>query len=549
MTLKRLSGVLAHPTSFPGRYGMGDLGVEARKFVDFLNLAKQALWQVLPLGPTSYGDSPYQSFSAFAGNHYLISPELLLQEGYLTKDDLTPPEFPEEKIDYGPVIKYKTKLLRKAYEGFSKKAKAAQKKAFLNFCVQNEEWLSDYSLFMAIKTKYIEERRAEYKTPELAAYAKENSKFLSEEQINDYYYGATWDSWPSELANRHPLALEKVSKKLEEDVNFHKFLQYEFYRQWTELREYANKKGVYIVGDLPIFAPYDSSDVWAKKKLFQLTNNRPTAVAGVPPDYFSESGQLWGNPLYDWEKHAAEGYEWWTKRIGASLKTADIVRIDHFRGFSEYWSVPYGEKTAINGRWVSGPGKSLFVAMQKTLGSKKDGGALPIIAEDLGIITEDVTKLRKATGLPGMAVLQFAFSPDAKGAYIPHNITDENTVIYTGTHDNNTAVGWYNEAPEKEKDYFRRYMNVSGDEISWDLIRLAWSSIARFAITPVQDLLSQDGESRMNLPGEPVGNWRYRFLSGQLTSEIAERLAYLTALFNREPETPKKRASVKKNKR
>jgi 4-alpha-glucanotransferase len=530
MQMNRAGGVLAHPTSFPSPYGIGDFGKGAFDFVDFLHEAKQSLWQVLPLGPTSYGDSPYQSFSTFAGNHYLLSPEVLLKKEYLTEEDLEDiPDFDPRKADYGPLIEYKMGLLRKAYERF--KLIPSDVKKFNTFYKENAEWLDNYALFVAIKWHYIAERKNQLDSPELEAYAKANEKCLTDDEIKDYFYGAVWNSWPAPLARREKAALAEMGKKLEDEVGFYKFLQYEFFEQWGKVKEYANKKGISIIGDIPIFVAMDSSDVWASPELYHIdADGRPTSVAGVPPDYFSATGQLWGNPLYNWDAHKKTNYAWWVKRVGAVLSLYDIVRIDHFRGFESYWAVPYGEETAIKGKWVKGPGKALFISIEKQLGS------LPIIAEDLGVITEKVDKLRTGCKLPGMKVLQFAFDqPDGKNLYLPHNFKNPDTVIYTGTHDNDTTRGWYATATDIEKDYYRRYMNVSGEDVAWDLIRLAYSSSANYAIVPLQDILDLGTEDRMNQPGIPHGYWCFRYTSDMLTEGHAARLRYLTELFYRVP--------------
>jgi len=526
---KRASGVLAHPTSFLGAYGMGDLGAGAYAFVDFLKAAKQTLWQVLPLGPTGYGDSPYQSFSSFAGNHYLISFDKLKEQGLLTATDLAnTPAFDPRQIDYGPVIIYKMKMLRKAFEYFKSAATAGQKKQLKQFCGANKEWLEDYALFVAAKAYFINQRKNEIDSPGLAAYSKKNEKYLTPAQMKDYYYGAVWNSWPEPLAKRNKTALDEMTKLLADEIDFCKFLQYEFFRQWGELKTYANKAGVQIIGDIPIFVAQDSADVWANPELYQLdADGNPTCVAGVPPDYFSETGQLWGNPLYHWDAHKKTDYTWWCRRIKAVLQMVDIVRIDHFRGFDTYWSIPYGEETAIKGKWIKGPGKAFFTAIKKELGT------LPIIAEDLGDLTDSVHKLRDGIKLPGMRVLHFAFTPGGQSDYLPHNYQTNLTIVYSGTHDNNTSVGWYAEAPEAEKDYFRRYLNVSGDEVAWDLIRMAIASSAVFAIVPIQDIMSLPAQYRMNKPGDAHGWWGFRYTPDMLTSRQAEKLAYLAEIFYR----------------
>jgi len=521
--MERSSGLLAHPTSFPSAYGIGDLGSGAYEFIDFMQKSKQRLWQILPLGPTSYGDSPYQSFSTFAGNHYLISPDLLQEEGFLSSFQL--PDFDPNFVDYGPVIEYKMGLFRSAFKNF----KTKPSKAYSDFCKKHSAWLDDYALFMALKTHFIDQRKNEFSdSPAVEAFRKANKKYLTEDQVKDYYYGAVWNSWPEDIAKREASALAKYRKLLAEEIDFHCFLQYEFFRQWEAVRAYANKKGIKVIGDVPIFVAMDSSDVWSEPELFQLDKKgNPKAVAGVPPDYFSETGQLWGNPLYNWTEHKKQGYKWWISRMSALMAMVDLIRIDHFRGFESFWATPYGESTAVKGKWVKGPGKSVFTTMEKELGE------LPIIAEDLGIITDKVRELRDSLKFPGMCVLQFSFSPDAKNLYIPHNFGSAHTVLYTGTHDNDTSLGWYNSGNEDEKDYYRRYMNVSGQNVSWDLIRLAWSSVAFYAIAPIQDIFSLGTEARMNVPGEPAGNWGFRYRSDMLSDEIAEKLTYLTDMFNR----------------
>jgi 4-alpha-glucanotransferase len=529
MFSKRASGVLAHPTSFPSRYGVGDLGAGAYEFVDFLEAAKQKLWQVLPLGPTGFGDSPYQSFSAFAGNPYLISPDILAKEGWLTDEDLADiPDFDAYSVDFGPVIEHKMELFKKAYHRFTANATAAQKSKLTRFCTKNKGWLEDYALFTAIKSHYIAKRKNEWHSPECKAYGKAMKKYLTPDQVNDYYYGAAWSSWPEEIAKREPKALKKIASKLAEEVGFAKFLQYEFFNQWDALKTYANKKNIRIIGDIPIFVALDSADVWGAPELYCLNENGwPSAVAGVPPDYFSETGQLWGNPLYDWTVHKKDNYTWWCSRAEAVLSMVDIVRIDHFRGFEAYWSVPAGEKTAIKGKWIKGPGAALFNALKENLKS------LPIIAEDLGIITEEVDKLRTDFDLPGMKVLQFAFNPDDESAYLPHNFENNQTVVYSGTHDNDTTLGWYASASETEKDYLRRYLNVSGEDVAWDLIRLAMASSGVFAVVPLQDVLNLGTAARMNQPGQATGWWRFRYTADMLKDEHAQRLAYLTNLYHR----------------
>ena len=492
----RASGVLVHPTSFPSPYGMGDLGSGAIEFIDFLKEGKQKLWQVLPLGPTGYGDSPYQSFSSFAGNHYLISPDELKKNGWLSDEDLHEiPAFDPRVIFYGPAIDYKMILLKKAFAKYKLIATAPQKGAMTKFANKNKLWLSDYALFAALK---------------------------------DHFGGKAWHSWDKPLAKREPKALEEIRKTLADEIEFVVFCQYEFFRQWDTVKAYANAAGVKIIGDIPIFVALDSADVWANPELYHLDGvGNPTSVAGVPPDYFSETGQLWGNPLYNWDEHKKDDYKWWASRVTAVLNMVDIVRIDHFRGFESYWAVPTGEETAINGKWVKGPGKQFFAAL------KRDLGNLPIIAEDLGEIDEKVNNLRKGQNFPGMRVLQFGFEPSGASTHLPPNYDDSSTIVYTGTHDNNTTHGLYEEAPEVEKDYLRRFLNVSGDDVSWDLIRLAMSTNAVFSIFPMQDIMNLGARDRMNSPGLSDGWWRFRYTRDMLEPGYASRLAYLTELFNR----------------
>ena len=529
MKFKRSSGILAHPTSFPSRYGIGDLGQGTIDFINFLEKSGQKLWQVLPFGPTSFCDSPYQSFSTFAGNPLLISPDILKEENYLTDNDLASvPSFDAFKISYGEVINYKTGLYKKAFEAFKKNASETQKTNYEKFCQSNKDWLNDYSLFVALKNYFIQERDGTFETPEYKEFAKANKKTLTEEQINDFFYGAVWLTWPEAIKTRKVSAIEEWSRKLNDEIEYCKFLQYEFFRQWNLVHNYAKKKDVKIIGDIPIFVALDSSDVWGNAKLYMLNQKGyPSVVAGVPPDYFSETGQLWGNPLYDWAEHKKENYAWWIKRVQKTLALVDILRIDHFRGFAAYWAVPFGEKTAINGKWCNAPGKELFTEIKRQLGD------LPIIAEDLGVLTPDVEDLRDSFNLPGMKVLQFGFDPDGSSDHAAHNINTSNLVVYTGTHDNDTTVGWYESSDDKTKDYFRRYLNVSGDDVSWDLIRLCLASNAKIAIMPIQDLMSLGNHARMNLPGVPSGNWQFRYTTEMLSDDISARLLYLSKLFYR----------------
>ncbi len=536
---KRQSGILCHITSLPGPYGIGDLGDGAYEFIDFLYEANQSLWQVLPMGPTSFGDSPYQSFSTFAGNPLLISPKELCKEGYLEKADIQDvPAFSQTAVDYGEVIDYKEALYKKAFAAFKNKADTSQKAAFKSFCNKNTGWLDDFSLFTAVKEFYIRERDETFETVEYKAFKAANKEALSKADLDDCFYGGSWNSWDDGIKSREPEAISSWSKRLSDEIEYHKFLQYEFFRQWSLLKEYAGEKGVSIIGDIPIFVAMDSTDVWANKELFCFdSHGYPTVVAGVPPDYFSETGQLWGNPLYKWAEHKKTGYKWWINRISKALESVDVLRIDHFRGFDAYWAVPYGEKTAVKGKWLDGPGQELFDAIESNIGH------MPIIAEDLGIITESVDKLRNDNGFPGMRILQFAFSDTKQNPYLPHNYDTPNTVVYTGTHDNDTTLSWYEKTDEVSKDYFRRYMNVSGQNPSWDLIRLAMSSIAAWALFPIQDVMSLGSEARLNKPGTAKDNWQFRFTSQMLHTDYAKELKYYSEMYNRNYRPEKAAAS------
>jgi 4-alpha-glucanotransferase len=507
MKLPRSSGILLHPTSLPGPSGIGDLGAGAYVFADFLSAARQQLWQVLPLGPTGYGDSPYQCFSAFAGSPLLISLEKLVEEEVLSTADLAEgPSFAESEVDYGSVIHFKLPLLRKAYENFRKRERTSDWNPFRAFCQQNISWLDDYALFTAVKEEH---------------------------------GGAVWNQWETGIASRRPESMARWEETLREEIESHKYVQYQFFKQWSALKNYCHQKGIRIFGDMPIFVAHDSADVWAHPELFELeADGQPRFVAGVPPDYFSSTGQLWGNPVYRWEVFAHTGYAWWIDRLRATFAMVDIVRLDHFRGFEGYWEVPAKETTAVNGRWVKGPGAALFQAVQQALGD------LPIVAENLGMITPEVERLREQFRLPGMAILQFAFGTDPQGSgFRPHNYSKD-LVAYTGTHDNDTTVGWWSssgladttrsqEQIWKEREFALKYMGTDGREINWAFIRCLLASVADVAIVPLQDLLGLGSEARMNLPARPSGNWRWRYRPGALTPEIRERLKELTELFGR----------------
>lgn len=495
---RRLSGILVQPTSFPSPYGIGDLGKGAYEFIDFLQESSQHLWQVLPLGPTGFWNSPYQSPSSFAGQPLLISIDDLAELELLEKNDLR--EIPvwkdPRKVDYIEVREYKETLFQKAYAAFKHTPNKMLLEEYDDFCTANVDWLEDYSLFMALK---------------------------------DSREGECWADWEEELIAPVPEVREHLEKTLKDEIRYHKFLQFIFFSQWAKLKAYANEKEVFIIGDIPIFAAYDSADVWADKELFQLDSaGHPTRVSGVPPDYFSATGQRWGNPLYDWDVHKKDGYKWWIRRIAHQLKMVDYLRIDHFRGFEAYWSIPAEEETALNGKWVKGPCEELFLSIQKELGDH-----LPILAEDLGIITPDVEWLRDMFHFPGMRILQFAFQDMGESTYLPHNFTTTNCICYTGTHDNDTTTGWYQNLPDELKDKIRRYGNTDGGNISLDLIRFCMGTIARFAIFPIQDILQLDSSHRMNTPGVAEGNWEFRYVSQDLDSGRARWLRETSHLFGR----------------
>ena len=495
----RLSGILVHPTSFPSPYGIGDLGPGAYDFIDFLAASGQHLWQVLPLGPTGFGDSPYQGFSAFAGQPLIISPDLLVKMDLLTKEDIASCEMPQwdpRKVDYGPAIECKTKLLKKAWTAFSHTPDKTLLEEIDLFCEEERYWLEDYTLFMACK---------------------------------DHHEGRCWLDWEKEILNPTEKTKKLYQEKLAKEIHYYSFVQFIFQKQWIALRDYAHEKDIEIIGDIPIFVALDSADVWANKKLFQLdTKGYPTSVAGVPPDYFSATGQLWGNPLYDWDYHKATGYKWWIDRIRRQLTLTDYLRIDHFRGFEAYWSVPAKEETAINGKWVKGPCEDLFHAIEKALGEN-----LPIFAEDLGIITPEVEHLRDSLGFPGLKVLQFGFGDLNDVNYVPHFYTTPNCICYTGTHDNDTTMGWYATQPEVIRDRIRRYGNTDGNMVSLDFIRFCMGSIARYAIFPIQDLLLLGSEARMNTPGVAAANWAFRYVKEDLTEDRKHWLLKTTKLFGR----------------
>jgi 4-alpha-glucanotransferase len=504
MNWQRASGILLHPTSLPGRFGIGHLGREAYHWIDFVAASGQKLWQVLPLGPTGYADSPYACLSAFAGNPLLISLDRLVEERYLDAADLDDvPAFPAGRVDYGPVIDAKIPLLHRAAQRFLDRAPRGQQAAFERFCRESAGWLDDVALFMAAKA---------------------------------HHGGAVWTEWAPGLALRKPDAMETWRQRLAAEIATQRVLQFLFFEQWLALRTYANERGIQIIGDVPIFVAHDSADVWANPALFTLDEEgRPTHISGVPPDYFSETGQRWGNPLYRWDRMAERGYAWWVARIRAVLRTVDIVRIDHFRGFAAYWEIPASEPTAVRGRWMPGPKGAVFEAIERELGE------LPILAEDLGVITPEVIEMRERFGFPGMKILQFAFDEDAlrasfgdyeRNPFLPHNYTRD-FVVYTGTHDNDTALGWFHGCSPEQRSKATAYLGCDDRDFHWALIRAALASVADMAIVPLQDFLGLGSEARMNLPGTVGNNWTWRYSAGALSDDLASHLADLVRLYER----------------
>ena len=498
--LERCSGILLHPTSLPGPFGIGEINEAAYRWVDFLVEAKQTVWQILPLGPTGYGNSPYSTASVFAGNPLLIDLARLAFEGCLDVAVLhQAPQFPDDHVDFEKVINWKLPLLRECYTRFKNNATPAAQTAFEQFCEKYDTmWLDEFATFMAIK---------------------------------NHFNGEAWYKWPEALRTRQSKALKQIKNELREQIYAEKFIQHEFFKQWCGLKEYANQKGIQIIGDIPIYVNYDSAEVWASQEMFLLDKKgNPKEVAGVPPDYFSPTGQLWGNPLYDWKRMKKDGYQWWVNRIQMMLETVDIIRIDHFRGFESFWAVPFGAKTAENGKWRKGPGKDFF----KTLISKL--GDIPIIVEDLGFITPEVKALRDAFGFPGMKILQFAFGGGPDEDFLPHNY-NQHCIVYTGSHDNDTTVGWFEKAAPHEKEYCLKYLGGIRQNIAWDLMRLASASTALMSIFPLQDILSLGSEARMNTPGKADGNWSWRLTGDQLKPAHAHQLAELTQIYGRVPKS------------
>ncbi len=505
MSFPRSSGILLHPTCLPGPYGIGELGPEAHRFADFLRDAGQKIWQVLPLGPTGYGDSPYQSFSAFAGNPLLLSLDVLVERGYLNHRDLeNRPLFPADHVDFNRVIEWKLPLLNKAYEGFV--SSGADREAYGRFCGKHARWLDDFALFMALKQQH---------------------------------NLVMWTQWGPKYALRDAAALDDVRCDLHDEIERQKFIQFEFERQWTELKAHCGRNGIRLMGDVPIYVALDSSDVWAHPEMFELLpDGTPHVIAGVPPDYFSATGQCWGNPIYRWEQHANQGYAWWITRFRRSLEMLDLIRLDHFRGFEAYYEIPGSATTAVNGTWVKGPGAALFEALEDALGK------LPIVAENLGVITPEVEALRNRFAFPGMAILQFAFGNDPQAPdFKPHNYS-HHLVAYTGTHDNDTIMGWWHstgagdstrtqEDVANELNYAKRYLNTDGSDINWVMIRTLMASVADTVLFPLQDVVGAGNEGRMNLPGTASGNWRWRFRSGDLLPAMAGRLKEMAETYER----------------
>ena len=509
MRFPRASGILLHPTSLPGRFGIGDLGDEAYRFADFLVASGQSLWQVLPLGPTGYGDSPYACYSAFAGNALLISPARLSAGGLVENNELSEvSSLPSDRVDFARAHEIKDAVLREAFAEYQRTTDTEFRRAFETFTEQNASWLDDYALFRALKT---------------------------------VHGGAAWYEWEEPLVRRTPAALDRAREELHDEIEAQRFYQFLFFKQWLNLKTYCNRRGVRVVGDVPIFVAHDSADVWTNPDQFKLNpDGTPIVVAGVPPDYFSQTGQYWGNPIFNWQRMLSDGFKWWIERVRATLQMVDIARIDHFRGFAACWEIPGGDTTAERGRWVEAPGRELFDAIRNALGE------LPIIAEDLGVITPDVEKLRDDFGFPGMRVLQFAFSSDPKNIDLPHNYR-RNVAAYTGTHDNDTTVGWFNSVAgegstrsakqiEGEREFCMKYLKTDGQEIHWDFIRALFASVADTAIIPMQDVLGLGTEARMNLPNSTAGNWRWRFREDALTVELAERLKDVSKLYGRTPD-------------
>jgi 4-alpha-glucanotransferase len=497
MPFPRESGILLHPTSLPGRHGIGDFGASAFRFVDWLADARQRLWQVMPLGPTGFGDSPYASSSAFAGNPLLISLDWLAGDGLLDQGTVdAAATLPHDRVEFTAVADMKHRLLRDAFDRFRRGAASHLRQDLDAFHDRERRWVDDFALFMAVK---------------------------------DAHDKRSWQDWDEPIKLRHTDAVNAWTEKLGQEIRFYTFVQFLFDRQWMELRRYANERQIRIIGDIPIFVAEDSSDVWTNQHLFKLDGQgKPIEVAGVPPDPFAASGQRWGNPVYNWPAMRESNYEWWVDRIRTALHLVDIVRIDHFRGFAAAWMVPAQDDTAANGHWEIAPGGEIFGSIRRSLGN------VPFIIEDLGVITPDVISLREILGFPGMNVLQFAFDGDPDNVYLPHNYV-RNSVVYSATHDNQTTIGWFASRPDHERENIQRYIGRDGSDIAWDMIRLAFASSANTAIVPLQDVMRLDDAARMNVPGQPTGNWSWRYQSDQLTSGLARGLRDLTETYGRWP--------------
>lgn len=503
----RESGILLPISSLPSEYGIGCFSKDAYEFIDFLHGAGQKYWQILPLGPTGYGDSPYQSFSTYAGNPYFIDLITLIEEGLLTKAECDALDFGDndQYVDYGKLYNSRYIALKQAFGRFE------EEDAYRAFVKEEALWLDDYCLYAAIK--------------------KEQG-------------GICWDQWSEPLKTRDKAAMEAAKERLEEEIRFQKFLQYQFMKQWQAIRTYAKEQDVKIIGDIPIYVSFDSSDAWANPELFQFDKEgKPKAVAGCPPDAFSETGQLWGNPLYDWKYHKKTNYDWWIRRIAHCYKLYDVVRVDHFRGFDEYYAIPYGEKTAVKGKWEKGPGIALFKAIKQALGE------VDIIAEDLGIITDSVRKLLAKTGYPGMKIVQFAFDGDRRNLYLPYNLP-ENCIMYTGTHDNDTLMGWYDTLSDETKDLTRRYLNnwySEGPEVAWEFIRMAQASVAKLCVVPMQDYLSLGSEARINTPATLGDNFKWRLEKGQLDTYLMKAIRDMVDVYGRFHPVEIKKKAEKEN--
>ena len=496
MPSNRSSGILLHPTSLPGPHGIGSLGSEAYRFVDFLAASGHSLWQILPLGPTGYGNSPYSALSAFAGNPLLICLERLVEDGDLDPTDIAGVNMEDGQVNFPLVSSFKTRLLHKAARTFRSKGNGERQQAFIKFCSEQASWLDDYALFQSLRRQF---------------------------------KGVSWNNWPREIRQRQPQALAFWKEELAAGLLDQRYAQFVFYEQWFALKKYANQRGIRLLGDLPIFVALDSVDVWSHPEIFQLNQeSQPTLVAGVPPDYFSDTGQRWGNPLYRWERMAENDFPWWKTRLRWTLDQTDLLRIDHFRGFESCWAIPADEPTAINGSWQPVPGAELFSSL------RREFGQLPLIAEDLGVITPEVEALRDRFGLPGMKILQFAFDSGPDNPYLPHNLP-RHCVVYTGTHDNATTLGWWQSLSKEAQQQAANYLGRRSPDMPWDLIHTAMVSVAETCIVPLQDILGLDDSARMNIPGQPEHNWCWRFASDSLSDELRQRMQQLNEVSGRAP--------------